>query len=227
MKLMMISLLVLLAVQGCVDVTESDGPVPIPATGTMTDIDGNVYGTVRIGNQVWMVENLKTTRFNDGQEIPVVSDAFAWGNLSSPGMCWGNNNAANKEPYGGLYNWYAVDTAKLAPVGWHIPTEAEWKALAVYLGGVDIAGGKMKTTTQWFSPNTGATNESGFSAIPVPYRNFDGILFWNIGDGAYFWSTDAFDGAMAVGTHLVCDSRALYISEVSKKYGRSIRCVKN
>ena len=113
-------------------------------SGAVTDIDGNVYNTIEIGNQVWMAENLRATRLNDGQRITYVPSDVAWGRLYSPGYCWPNNDTSNKEDYGALYNWYAVDTGKLAPDGWHVPTDDDWNVLADYLGGADVAGCKLK-----------------------------------------------------------------------------------
>ncbi|MFH1179552.1 MAG: FISUMP domain-containing protein, partial [Candidatus Bathyarchaeota archaeon] len=111
---------------------------------TVTDIDGNVYRTITIGDQTWMMANLKTTRLNDGQEIPYVTDAREWATLSTPGYCWPNNDPSNKEDYVAMYNWYTVDTGRLAPVGWHVPSMEEWKTLSEYLGGDSVAGGKLK-----------------------------------------------------------------------------------
>ena len=139
---------------------------PAPTPLTATDIDGNVYHTVTIGTQIWMVENLKTTRYNDGSPIPFVTDSSSWSNLTTPGYCWYNNDTTNKNTYGALYNWFAVNTGKLAPTGWHVPTDDEWTTLTTYLGGESIAGGKLKETgtTHWRTPNAGATNEIGFTA---------------------------------------------------------------
>ena len=147
--------------------------------GLVTDIDGNVYYTVTIGSQVWMAENLKTTKHNDGTAIPLVTDPTQWGNLTTPGYCWNNNDETTyKNTYGALYNWYTVNTGKLCPAGWHVPTDAEWTQLIDYLGGENIAGGKLKETgtTHWLSPNTGATNETGFTALPGGWRNEDGTF---------------------------------------------------
>jgi uncharacterized protein (TIGR02145 family) len=127
--------------------------------GEVSDIDGNYYKTIQIGSQIWMAENLKTTRYNDGSNIPLVTDNTAWSNLTTPGYCWYNNDAATyKNVYGALYNWYAVNTGKLCPSGWHVPSEYEWTLLVNYLGGVYAAGGKLKETgtTHWYSPNAGA-----------------------------------------------------------------------
>ena len=114
----------------------------VTATPNVVDIDGNVYHTVTIGTQVWMVENLKTTRYNDGTAIPLVTDGTAWAALTTPGYCWYNNDSATyKNTYGALYNWYAVNTGKLAPTGWHVPTDSEWTVLTTYLGGESLQAG--------------------------------------------------------------------------------------
>jgi len=193
-----------------------------------TDSDSNNYSTVQIGDQVWMAENLKTTSFNDGQPIPNVVGNFALGHLTSPAYCWGNNDPANKDEYGGLYNWFAVNSGKLAPTGWHVPTETEFRTLADYLGGVSIAGGKMKSTTKW-QFNVGATNESGFSGNPVDYRNYDGVIFWNPGGMASYWSSTDCTATNAIGTRLSNDRVVFDIWDggVDKKYGYSIRCIKD
>ncbi|MFZ4572381.1 MAG: fibrobacter succinogenes major paralogous domain-containing protein [Bacteroidales bacterium] len=131
----------LLILSSCSKNTDGN-PAPIP--GTTTDVDGNLYHSVTIGTQVWMDENLKTTKYNDGSSIPLVTDSIAWINMTTPGYCWYHNNAAAyKNTYGALYNWYAVNTGKLAPTGWHVPTDAEWTILVAYLGGELLAGGRI------------------------------------------------------------------------------------
>jgi uncharacterized protein (TIGR02145 family) len=146
----------------------------------VTDVEGNVYKTIKIGDQVWMAENLKTTNSNDGADIPNVAGNSAWGSLTTPAYRWFKNDVTNRETYGALYNLYTFDTDKLATKGWHIPTIAERETLAKTLGGEAIAGGKMKEkgTAHWFSPNTGATNESGFNAISSSTRKYDGQTFY-------------------------------------------------
>lgn len=200
------------------------------AKNTVTDIDGNVYHTIKIGNQVWMKENLRTTRYNDGSPIPLVTDSLTWGKLTTPGYCWYNNDSATfGRTYGALYNWHAVNTKKLAPKGWHVPSDSEWTILTKFLGGEDVAGGQLKDTgtTYWNSPNTGATNAKGFSAHPGGYRGYHGG-FGGIGNGGDWWSaTTTSDTALschrimfnfdARANRDVCDSF----------YGLSVRCVKN
>jgi len=141
--------------------------------GSVTDYDGNVYKTVKIGDQWWMAENLKATHFNNGDPISNVTDAIEWGNLTTSAYCIYDNEPMYAESYGHLYNGFAVtDSRKIAPTGWHIPSDAEWHTLLDFLGGEAVAGGKMKATgSTWFSPNTGATNESGFTALPGGYRD--------------------------------------------------------
>jgi uncharacterized protein (TIGR02145 family) len=159
------------------------------------DADNNNYAIVTIGTQVWMFENLKTTKFNDGTFIPEVTAPSAWAELTTPGYCWYNNDISNKHAYGALYNGFAVNTAKLAPVGWHVPSDAEWKTLTEYLGGMDIAGGKLKDAgpIEWLSPNGGATNETGFTALPGGQREIEDGMFYDIGMAGAWWSATAND----------------------------------
>ena len=161
----------------------------VSANWGIRDIDGNAYSAVTIGTQVWMVQNLKTTKYNDGTSIPLVTDPTAW-TLGTDEYCWYNNNAKNKTPYGALYSWYAVNTGKLAPAGWHVATDAEWAVLVAYLGGDNSAGGPLKEagTTHWASPNAGATNSSEFSALPGGVRSGDGTFADSSGWG-YWWSS--------------------------------------
>ena len=192
------------------------------------DYDGNTYKAVKIGNQIWMVENLKTTRYNDGQQIPSVIDNIAWGNLRTPGCCFYNNDSAKKNIYGALYNWYAVNTGKLAPKGWHVPTDAEWTTLTAYLGSENIAGGKIKEKgyTHWVSPNTGADNKSGFSALPGAGRNADGN-WGRLSYYANFWTSTEASATNAWRRHLVNDDQNVRRDNSGKGMGFSVRCVKD
>lgn len=142
-------------------------------TPPLTDIEGNLYSTVTIGEQVWIRENLKTTKFNDNTDIPFVTDNVTWINLYTPACSWyNNNNSFNDNNYGVLYNWFAVNTGKLCPVGWHVPNEDEWTILVQYLGGEYKAGGKLKEqgTNHWIDPNLGASDIYGFTALPGGFR---------------------------------------------------------
>ena len=192
--------------------------------GEVTDADGNVYLTVKIGEQVWMAENLKTTKYNDGSSIPNVTDNSQWANLTTGAYCWYNNDAASyKADYGALYNYYAVSTNKLAPVGWHVPTHADWTILKNYLGNLNV-GAKLKETgtNHWPSPNTDATNEFGFTAIPGGYRpnDFGGIL-----GECYWWSSSEFNSNIGYVWVLV-DLHNEFGSQGDLKYfGHSVRCL--
>jgi uncharacterized protein (TIGR02145 family) len=210
-----------LAYEGALNITMS-------ATPNVVDIDGNVYHTVTIGTQVWMVENLKTTTLNDGTRIPLVTEDTAWYNLTKPAYCWYENDTANKAVYGALYNWYAVNTGKLAPTGWHVPTDAEWTVLTSLLGGMDTAGGALKSadTIYWHSPNTGATNSSGFSALPGGSRYYYGA-FYSIGYYGYWWSSTAFSGANASNRFINYDFTTVFGNNYPKTDGFNIRCLKN
>jgi len=200
---------------------------PTVTTGTVTDIDGNTYKTIKIGTQTWMVENLRTTKYNDGTAIPNVTDKDQWTKLTTGAYCWYDNNTANKNKYGALYNWYAVDTKKLAPKGWHVPTDAEWTTLINYLGGESTAGGKMKATTGWNSPNTGASNSSGFSAFPSGNRNaYDGT-FNGAGNYGYWWSSTANGSSGAWYRYLYYNDAKAYRKYKSRSLGFAVRCLKD
>ena len=196
---------------------------------TVTDIDGNVYHIITLGTQVWMVENLKTTKYNDGTSIPLVTDATDWGNLTGPGYCWYNNDAGTyKNTYGAMYNFYTVNTGKLAPAGWHMPTDAEWTVLTNFLGGDSIAGGKMKETgiTHWMSPNTGADNSSGFTALPGGYRNYIGIFYHLQMDG-YYWTSTPASGYGYLRYFYYNSAAVVSRNNGGLTDGFSVRCLKN
>lgn len=208
-------------------------------TFAVDDIDGNGYNSVTIGTQIWLMENLKTTKFNDGTAITPVADKTEWLNLVTPGYCWYNNDeAANKSVYGALYNWYAVNTGKLCPDGWHVPSHTEWIVLSDFLGGdtetyleSSTAGGKLKETgvEHWTSPNVGATNETGFTALPGGMRISTGE-FWKINlYGGWWTSTES--GTMAYA-RTINNYRSDLInwgnSASNSKYeGMSVRCLKD
>ena len=160
---------------------------------TITDIDGNVYHTIIIGTQVWLTENLKVKHFRNGDSIPNITIETQWNNLQTGGYCDYNNNPTNSITYGRLYNWFAVNgTRKITPIGWHIPTEAEWTVLIDYLGGDSIAGGSLKDTgfIHWNKPNTGATNVSGFTGLAGGYHDYlNGLEYVDIGNYGYWWSS--------------------------------------
>ena len=193
------------------------------------DMDGNYYHFVTIGSQIWMVENLKTTRYRDSTSIPLVESSTTWSNQVVPGYCWYNDDEAlNKNRYGALYNWYAVSSGKLCPVGWHVPSDTEWIKLTDYLGGESLAGGKLKEigTSHWKNPNIGAINVTGFTALPGGYRTNIGE-YGNIGSYGNWWSTTSVITNVANYRYIYYGNEAVTKSFVNQKYGLSVRCLKN
>ncbi|MBN2863849.1 MAG: fibrobacter succinogenes major paralogous domain-containing protein [Bacteroidales bacterium] len=191
------------------------------------DRDGNSYKVVKIGDQIWMAENLRTTKFKDGTEIPLASDYKEWSNRLSPGYCWYFNKENYKNEYGALYNWYTVNTDKLCPSGWHVPSTEEWMKMISYLD-EDKAGGELKEkgTKFWMSPNTGATNAIGFTALPGGSRGTLGSFF-DEGLRGYWWSSTESDQNRAWYSALGYSSEKVTGSSDNKKGGLSVRCVKD
>jgi len=202
-------------------------------TGTVTDIDGNVYITVKIGNQWWMAENLKVTNYRNGNAIANIIDNTQWFNLTTGAYCSYNNDDNNISTYGLLYNWFAVvDAREISPAGWHVPTDGEWDTLVNYLGGNSIAGGKLKEagTIHWSSPNTGATNESGFSAFPGGSRNDSGAFYsgGGLSVSAYFWSSkEQINSPYAIYRNLQYTNPSISRNSNKKQFGLSVRCIKD
>ncbi len=198
--------------------------------GEVSDIDGNVYKTIQIGSQLWMAENLKTTRYNDGSSIPLVIYYTDWINLTTSGYCWYDQNETYyKNLYGALYNWHAVNTGKLCPAGWHVPSYAELTTLTTFLGGEGVAGGKLKEAgiTHWITPNTGAVNECGFTALPGGWRHYnDGSFSW-VNYGGYWWSSSSENATDAWNINLAYDFEHIGITNNNKRYGLSVRCVRD
>lgn len=162
-------------------------------TYAVADFDGNLYHTVTIGTQTWLKENFKGTHFANGDPIPNVTNQTAWNNLVTPGYCYYNNDSKYAKVYGALYNFYAFNDSRGLIIGFHSPSLDEWTTLSNYLGGAEIAGGKMKETgyEHWIRPNEGATNSSGFTGLPSGVRQ---DKFSNFGDWTVFWSTTKFMG---------------------------------
>jgi uncharacterized protein (TIGR02145 family) len=202
----------------------------IADSGLVQDASGNSYKIIKIGEQVWMAENLKTNRYSNGELIPNEQGKSAWAKLQTGAWCNYNNLAKNDVQYGKLYNWYAVtDYRNVCPVGWHVPSDSDWIILTDFLGGKEIAGGKLKTTKleYWKNQNIKATNESGFSGFSGGGRDSDGGTFGNLGLFGYWWSSlevDTFK-AKALGLHFDNDMVEFYKS--NKSAGISIRCLKD
>ena len=196
-------------------------------TLTWTNATSVIYTSVLIGTQQWMQQNLEVVTYRDGTVIPQVTDATAWAGLTTGAWCYYGNDPSSG--YGKLYNWYAVnDPRGLAPQGWHIPTDAEWTTLSTLLGGTSVAGGKMKTTgiTRWNSPNTSATNESGFAGLPGGNRSYGGA-FGLVGNFGNWWSGTENDSTNAWYRDLYYNGGNLYRSDYDKKYGFSVRCLRD
>jgi uncharacterized protein (TIGR02145 family) len=209
------------------------------------DADGNSYKVVTIGTQTWMAENLKTTQYNDGTAIPLVTNNTAWWNKTTPGYCWYNNDAATyKNKYGALYNWYTVNTCKLAPTGWHVPTDAEWTTLENYLtaNGYNYDGSttgnsiakSLAATTDWATYSGTGTigndltknNRSGFSALPGGYRYYDGTFDY-VGNYGCWWSSTEVNTSNAWYRYMYYGSNYVYGDGSNKQYGFSVRCVRD
>ena len=192
----------------------------------VTDIDGNVYNVVSIGNQCWMKENLKVTHYKNGDVIPQVQDKQAWAKLTTGAWCYYNNDASNGTKYSKLYNWYAVhDPRGLAPNGYHIPTDEEWKKLTDYLGGESGAGTKMKSTSGW-NNNGNGTNSSGFSGLPGGYRNYNGAFYY-IGIYGFWWSSTEIFNLNAWTRYLNYNSGYVGRGNYGKERGFSVRCLRD
>lgn len=194
--------------------------------GTVADIEGNKYATIQIGTQTWMAENLKTSKYNDGTEILTGINREGWSVAKTGIYAIYDNSSANNTLYGKLYNWYAVGTGKLCPKGWHVPTLAEWEILKEYLGR-STAGGKLKSTSSlWKTPNTGATNSSGFSAIPGGKRVYGIDMMMN--EYSFFWSSESSSVEKSYDAFVVYDYEGFVVDFAEEKnYGVSCRCIKD
>jgi uncharacterized protein (TIGR02145 family) len=204
---------------------------------TLIDIDGNIYSAVTIGKQVWMAENLKTTKLNDKSNIPLVTSNSTWTSTTRPAYCWYNNDTTYKAMYGGLYNWFAVATGKLCPSSWHVPSHEEFKALEKSLGMTQTAadswgwrgtdqGKKLKNTTGW-DDNGNGTNSSGFSALAGGYRYGATGDFFNKGMLSYWWTSDKNNSNLGLYRRLDNNQTMVYAEGVRLQAGKYVRCVKD
>lgn len=198
--------------------------------GTISDIDGHMYKTVTIGDQEWMGQNLRTTHYRDGSPIPLVGDSALWITIETGAFCWYDNDDQNEVPYGKLYNWYAVkDERGLCPHGWHVPSEQEWLDLIDFLGGMSVAGGKMKEpgTLHWSNVNREATNSSGFTGLPGGFRYIEDSSFYFEGLRAQWWSTTEYSPQEVWNLWLSNHLGSALLKTLEKNYGMSVRCLKN
>lgn len=201
---------------------------------TVTDIEGNSYKSVRIGSQTWMAENLKVKKYKDGTAIPNITNTSSWAGLTTGAYCYFSNSSVNGSIYGGLYNFFAVvDNRGLCPTGWHVPSDSEWMILRDYLGGENIAGGKLKETgiTHWQSPNSGADNSSGFTAFAGSWRGGDGAFYYYVGHAGWWWTSTTVSTNDSWLYCIACDnsnlSRFSNNPYFHKNAGLSIRCIQD
>lgn len=191
--------------------------------------DGRNYKMITIGTQTWMAENLNTIKYNDGTDIPQVTNPSSWNYIETPAYCWyENNQELFGETYGPLYNWYVVNTGKLCPLGWHVPSDSEWTTLVNYCGGDQIAGNKLKEIKNfhWSYPNTGADNESGFTALPGGFRDYNGD-FITVNLLGYWWCSSEGGDWCAWYRYMHKDFPNVFRLNGNKQYGLSVRCIKD
>ena len=208
-------------------ITFKSGPEVVVET-ELRDYEGNVYETVKIGNQTWMAENIRSTIYPDGTPISLVSSASSWNALPSDGeaYCYYNNDNSNKDDYGGMYTW--TTAMKVCPTGWHLPSLIDLNEVINYLGGSTVAGGKMKEVglTHWNSPNTAATNSSGFTGLPGGYRE-DAGNYSSMGAAGFFWTSSTSTSDKAYFRFLSGANGETATSTHVKTYGFNVRCVKD
>ena len=206
----------------------------------IVDVDGNIYNTVKIGKQIWMTENLRVTKYNDGTDIPLVTGNPEWMALNSSGYCWFNNDYNTYgSTYGALYNWWVVGTGKLCPTGWHVPTDTEWSQLILYLDPAAsqpnsydplswIAGGSLKEsgTTHWLAPNEGATDAVGFMGLPASARLGDG-RFLDLGYDGHWWTSSEVNNYSAWLYYVSNGNAAVWRIPPAKYIAVSVRCLKD
>lgn len=209
--------------------TQYGNEVSFSTLQMLTDVDGNTYNVASIGTQVWMAENLKTTKYNDGTSIQLntVNSFWNYTNTSNPGYCWYNNNETTyKNIYGALYNWYAVNTGKLCPLGWHVPTDNEFITLMTFVGGENVGGTKLKESgnAHWAASSTSSNNEFSFTALPGGQR-YNG--FASLGTFGDFWSTTAYDFQTSYTMELTYNYWGVTRVGYQKSYGMSVRCIKD
>jgi uncharacterized protein (TIGR02145 family) len=222
---LILSLIISIGIFGC---TEKDESISYK-TGIMMDIDSNFYKTVIIGDQEWMAENLAVTCFRDSIPIDYVNNDLDWTGKTTSAYCIYQENSMYWWYYGCLYNWYAVnDPLKLAPKGWHVATLADWDKLITYMGGREVAGGKLKEIgfMHWNSPNVSATDEIEFAAQPGGYRAESG-QYYSVGDAGYYWTANQEFTPTAFYHYMVFNNASIASSTIKKKYGFAVRLVKD
>jgi len=225
-----------------IQLTADSAPLP-PEPGICTDYDGNSYETIQIGNQEWMAENLKTTHYNNGDVIPNITNNGDWGSLTSGAYGDYDNNPSNSDTYGRLYNWYTVDDERgVCPDGWHVPSDAEYKTLEMYLGmsqsEADGTGWRGTNEGSKLAGNANLWNDgnlennaefgtSGFAGVPSGYRISSIGNYYYVGNNGYFWSSTEGNSNSAWYRRLYYNNTNVYRNYTNKHYGFSVRCVRN
>jgi len=220
-----------------------DSPIEAKKDGanTITDIDGNKYKIIKLGEQWWMAENLRVTHYRNGEPIPNITDNTEWKSLTSGAFCYYNNNTDNSKLYGALYNWFAInDSRNIAPKGWHVTTDEDWKLLEITCGMEQSLadkrgwrgtneGGMLKEagTEHWTEPNSGATNESGFNVLPGGSRYSANGGFFDMGAYAFFWSSNYDSNDFAWCRNFSYRRSDIFYGTFMTNYGLSVRCVKD
>ncbi len=220
LKAALLLLFVALVYTGC----KKSGDPEIPST--VTDVDGNTYNVIVIGKQGWMKENLRVEHFNDGAVIPNITGATEWAALTSGAWCDYNNSTSNGTAYGKLYNGFAVETGKLCPEGWRVPTSGDWTELRDFLGGRNVAGGKIRQvgTSLWKAPNEGATNSSEFTALPGGFRGPNG-LYYMMSEIAMWWSSSTSADKLPYWITSYTNLELVENNPVPKTNGIAVRCI--
>lgn len=197
---------------------------------TVTDYEGTIYKTIKIGKQLWMGENLRSTRLNDGTKLANITDGMIWGNpvASAPAYCWYNNDSISyMSTYSALYNYYAVKTTKLCPTGWHVPSDGEWTTMVALFGQPGESGGKLcEAGDLHWQFNMYATNESGFTALPGGHRYINYGAFLEMGKAGYWWTSTPWDSYQAY-YHGIYPGIGVISAWVENGVGYSIRCIKD
>jgi uncharacterized protein (TIGR02145 family) len=200
-----------------------------PDPNFVYDVEGNKYKVIKIGTQTWMAENLKATKYQNGDAIGTTDPVRDINGETAPKYQWAyESTQSNAAIYGRLYTWYAItDSRGVCPVGWRVPTDVEWTTLAGYLGGAEVAGGSLKESglSHWESPNTGATNISGFTALPAGY-SFSSGGFSELGSTGYWWTATHDIDDLAWYRSVSYNSTEISRYNITKKYGYSVRCIK-
>ena len=210
---------------------------PVTFNSKVADFEGNLYSTVNIGAQVWMAENLRATKFNDGNEIPIITGYTDWINLTGAAYCWYNNDISFKPTLGALYSWFTIAEGMLCPTGWHVPTDEEFNTLELFLGmnpdSVNILGwrgtdqgSQLKSTTGWDDEGNG-TNTSGFSCLPGGYRYAAQGAFYSLGELTYLWSATEAGSDLGWYRRFDASHTDIFKAATSKRGGKYVRCVKD